>query len=245
MPDFNEPTNSTHVNNILSEIRSQLISLAKLFDGTSDTNIPDDTIRWNSATKRFEVYDLDSGTWSALCDEYNINVTKLGGHDIDYFVPSEELVSLPKFNVWNSQNRQITPTERWNTMLFDNTVFDFDNSSDLATTGRWTPGKAGNIVLMGNMTHDYAVDAYAVSYRIVKNKGLSSEMHICKANVWRDDASAIGTGYTSMIGVDVCTETDYYTMEVWSSVADCWVLGNANYAVSNFCGYMFPSIASL
>jgi len=37
-----------------------------MFDGTSDTNIPDKAKRYNTSTNKFEVYSSSGGTWSVL-----------------------------------------------------------------------------------------------------------------------------------------------------------------------------------
>ncbi len=63
-------------------IKSRDESNARM-DYTGDTNIPDGTIRWSSATQRFEIWDATTQTWSELSTEYAINVAQLKGAQPD------------------------------------------------------------------------------------------------------------------------------------------------------------------
>lgn len=64
MADFNQPQNTTLVTLVLQYVRDSIINLAKMLDGTTDTNIPDGAKRYNSTNAKFEVYS--AGTWSTL-----------------------------------------------------------------------------------------------------------------------------------------------------------------------------------
>jgi len=80
MADWSLPTLTTAYEEFLTQLKARDEDLAKLFDGTGD-NVPSGTIRWNSANKKFEKFD---GTnWSALIDQYNINVAQLQGKNVN------------------------------------------------------------------------------------------------------------------------------------------------------------------
>lgn len=54
MADFNEPRNDTLASLVLDRIKEQILSVAKLFIGTSDSNVPDGVVRYNESTKHFQ-----------------------------------------------------------------------------------------------------------------------------------------------------------------------------------------------
>ena len=66
MADFSKPVTTDQYVTLLQEIRDMQTSLALMFNGTTDTNIPNNTIRWNATNNRFEIYDSTASTWSAL-----------------------------------------------------------------------------------------------------------------------------------------------------------------------------------
>lgn len=70
-------TSQTHTDE-LGATRGRDEANAKM-DYSNESNIPDGTIRWSSASNQFQIWDASSGTWSTLSDEYDINVTRLGG----------------------------------------------------------------------------------------------------------------------------------------------------------------------
>ncbi len=74
MADFNEPTNVCHYNYVLGKLKDTINSVAKMFNGTSDINLPDGTVKWNATTKRFEIYDAANDSWGPLTDIYQITV---------------------------------------------------------------------------------------------------------------------------------------------------------------------------
>ena len=74
MADWSKPDLLSTEAEYTSEIKARDEDLAKQFDGTTSTNLPDGTIRWNSVNKLWE--KLVSGVWGALCDVYNIVVSR-------------------------------------------------------------------------------------------------------------------------------------------------------------------------
>jgi hypothetical protein len=81
MANWSLPSVSDLYANVLAYINAKFEDAAKMFDGTG-TNLPDGTIRWNSSSSKFEIYDASGGTWSDLASTYAITVAnseKLGG----------------------------------------------------------------------------------------------------------------------------------------------------------------------
>lgn len=66
MANFNEPQNTTLYTLVLDKIKEAITTCVTLFDGTSDTNIPDKAKRYNTGNDKFEKYSLSGGTWSEL-----------------------------------------------------------------------------------------------------------------------------------------------------------------------------------
>lgn len=52
MADFNKPTVTSTYTNVLSELAAKDLSIAKMFDGTSDTNLPTDVIKYDGASSK-------------------------------------------------------------------------------------------------------------------------------------------------------------------------------------------------
>lgn len=82
MANWSLPTLSDLYANFLTYLTDRLVDTAKMFDGTG-TNVPTNTVRWNSTTKRWEKYN--GSTWPELIpkatDRYDINVDRLDGYD--------------------------------------------------------------------------------------------------------------------------------------------------------------------
>lgn len=64
MSDFSEPTVSTTYTAFPGKVRDLAASCATM-EFASDTNIPDNTLRYNRTTKQLEEYDSGSSTWTA------------------------------------------------------------------------------------------------------------------------------------------------------------------------------------
>lgn len=87
MANWTTPSLTDLYTNFLAFLKDRDVDLAKAFDPakitTYPTNIPTDTVRWNSAAFRWELYN---GTvWAELLPlatgKYSINVDKLDGYD--------------------------------------------------------------------------------------------------------------------------------------------------------------------
>jgi hypothetical protein len=82
MADWTQPINSTVYTLVLSELKGRDTDAGAMFDPATvspySTNLPNNTIRWNSVNSRWEILN---GTWGALDTEYDINVTQLKGLD--------------------------------------------------------------------------------------------------------------------------------------------------------------------
>jgi len=61
MANWNDPTVNSNYVDFVDEVKNRDVDSAKMFDGTSSTNLPELTIRWNQGNQRFERFE--SGTW--------------------------------------------------------------------------------------------------------------------------------------------------------------------------------------
>lgn len=66
MADFSKPDSTSLYTAVWSLLQSVITSVVTMFDGTSDTNIPNKAKRYNTTTNKFEVYNSGSSTWSTL-----------------------------------------------------------------------------------------------------------------------------------------------------------------------------------
>ena len=83
MADFTLPALTSTYTDVINLFNSKIAENAKMFDGTTYTNLPTGTIKWNSSNNRFEKWD---GTaWGALAATYQIDVATLGTHSASYF----------------------------------------------------------------------------------------------------------------------------------------------------------------
>lgn len=74
MADFNKPANGDAYTTHFSAIRDGRESVAKGFDGTTDSNIPTGAIGWDSTSSWWKRYT--GAAWVALCALYEITVRR-------------------------------------------------------------------------------------------------------------------------------------------------------------------------
>jgi hypothetical protein len=78
MADWALPTTSSLYDDVLSEIDDRLDSLAKMFIGVTDTNLPTDTVRYNTSNSKFEKWN--GSTWASLQDALYSHVAIVAGN---------------------------------------------------------------------------------------------------------------------------------------------------------------------
>lgn len=74
MADFNRPATGEHYATHFQSIRDARESVAVGFDGTTDTNIPNNAIGWDGTNSRWKRFV--GGAWQALCSLYEITVRR-------------------------------------------------------------------------------------------------------------------------------------------------------------------------
>lgn len=72
MANHNQPSITTNYLILLQQIKDAIADVAKLFDGTTSSNIAVGTKRWNSGAQKFE--EWNGTAWADLTSTYNINV---------------------------------------------------------------------------------------------------------------------------------------------------------------------------
>ena len=79
MADHSKPsTNGTDPKlDVLSMLMARIDDAVKFFRGVTPSNIPDGTVRFNDAQKRFEKWSSTGSSWSELVDQYGINVDRV------------------------------------------------------------------------------------------------------------------------------------------------------------------------
>lgn len=88
--DFSLPTLTTSYAEFVAAVKARDEDIAKMFDGTTSTNLPDGTKRWNATGKKFEKFDGTS--WSDLTTLYEIKVAdsnKLNGQLATYYATAD------------------------------------------------------------------------------------------------------------------------------------------------------------
>lgn len=79
MANWNNPTLTSLYTDVLTNLKDRDVELATQFDGASPTNLPTNTIRWNSTNNRWEKWN--GTTWNVLSTSYrlgNIDNTIIG-----------------------------------------------------------------------------------------------------------------------------------------------------------------------
>lgn len=79
--DFNTPSLSSLYSDMLNQLKARDVEIAKMFDGSSNTNVPVGAIRFNSTNARWEKYD--GTTWNNLLAKYSIDVDKVDGCNVN------------------------------------------------------------------------------------------------------------------------------------------------------------------
>lgn len=77
MADYALPTLLSSYSDMLTILKDRDTNSMKMFDGTTDSNLPVGTKKWNSTNNYFEKFDGSS--WSPLASKYMINVDLLDG----------------------------------------------------------------------------------------------------------------------------------------------------------------------
>lgn len=84
MGDWNLPSLAQTWANFLAALKGRDESNAKM-DYSADSNIPDGTVRWSAANKRFELWNASTLTWGVLSTQYLINVDQVDSeHAADF-----------------------------------------------------------------------------------------------------------------------------------------------------------------
>ena len=74
--NWNTPTNTTLYSDVLLYLRDRDEDLARMFDGTTSTNLVNNTIRWDSSAKRFKKWSTVSSSWVELTTLYDFTSIK-------------------------------------------------------------------------------------------------------------------------------------------------------------------------
>jgi len=102
MADFNEPTNVTLAELVLDRLKAQILSVAKLFIGTTDSNVPDGVVRYNESSNKFQ--KKNASAWDSLgfhtpIDSHIANTALHSGVPVGTLLPFAGSV-LPSTYAW-------------------------------------------------------------------------------------------------------------------------------------------------
>ena len=97
--NFNEPTIETNYLDLPDTVAAN-IRRAITHTIEAATNIPEGAVEFNRSARRFEEYLL--GTWGELCNEYAINVEKVGGMTIADITAENVGVLQPQIDTTNT-----------------------------------------------------------------------------------------------------------------------------------------------
>lgn len=77
MANWSNPQLTSTYTNFVTEVKDRDIDLALQFDGTTSTNIPTNTIRWNSSINRWQKWS--GSAWGELTSTYALNALSVSG----------------------------------------------------------------------------------------------------------------------------------------------------------------------
>lgn len=77
MANWSNPQLTSTYTNFVTEVKDRDVDLALQFDGTTSTNIPTNTIRWNSSINRWQKWS--GSAWGELTSTYALNALSVSG----------------------------------------------------------------------------------------------------------------------------------------------------------------------
>lgn len=77
MANWSNPLLTSTYTNFVTEVKDRDVDLALQFDGTTSTNIPTNTIRWNSSISRWQKWS--GSAWGELTSTYALNALSVSG----------------------------------------------------------------------------------------------------------------------------------------------------------------------
>lgn len=78
MADWSQPSLTTPYATFLTDIEARNIDCITQMQGSTGTNLPDGSMRWNPSTYRWETYSASAGTWSAWTAQLSVGAINLG-----------------------------------------------------------------------------------------------------------------------------------------------------------------------
>lgn len=78
MADWSQPALTTPYATFLTDIEARNIDCITQMQGSTGTNLPDGSMRWNPSTYRWETYSVSAGTWSAWTTQLSVGALNLG-----------------------------------------------------------------------------------------------------------------------------------------------------------------------
>ncbi|HQU03496.1 MAG TPA: hypothetical protein PLT25_02140 [Acidocella sp.] len=80
MTDWSKPSLTDAYASVLTELMGRDTDALTWLIGTSSTNLPNGSVRWNATTYRWEIFNSSGGTWSAWSTQINVGTVLLGGN---------------------------------------------------------------------------------------------------------------------------------------------------------------------
>lgn len=74
--NWNNPTNTTLYSDVLLNLRDRDEDLARQFDGTTSTNLVNNTIKWDASAKRWKKWSTSTSGWVELTTLYDFTAIK-------------------------------------------------------------------------------------------------------------------------------------------------------------------------
>lgn len=88
--DWDLPDNGEDYSDVLTQVRNRDENIAKM-DFASDTNIPDEVVRYNTGTDKFQRYDSSGPSWSNLAFHTTID---------NHIADSDKHYEIPAGTIW-------------------------------------------------------------------------------------------------------------------------------------------------
>lgn len=139
MADFSLPTLTSTYSDFLTYLKARDDAAATMFSSGTHTNLPTNTVKWDSTNNKFQYWS--GTTWTDLAATYAINVNQVDGCDVNDGVAASPSV------LWTSNKVNTLMSSYYTKSEIDALTFDYAKINGNVTTADMVIGTNSNYAL--------------------------------------------------------------------------------------------------